>query len=69
MNKHLINLCQVNGAVIERQKYLNKIVQRAPGALSFEIDGTFHRSQDLLHTNNVAAVALSGTQEVQAGTF
>ena len=23
MNKHLINLCQVNGAVTERQKYLN----------------------------------------------
>jgi len=59
MNKHLINMCHISGAALEHDS-IGKVTKRAPGGISFEIDGTFHRSQDLL-TNTTATESLSGS--------
>jgi len=67
MNKHLINLCYVQGEPISRDPS-GKVVLRETGAISFEIDGTFHRSQDLLNTNLASDITLTGSHPVPAGT-
>ena len=67
MNKHLINLCYVQGEPISRDPS-GKVVLRNPGAISFEIDGTFHRSQDLLNTNSAPDIAFTGSHVVPAGS-
>ena len=66
MNKHLINLCYVQGEPISRDPS-GKVVLRNTGAISFEIDGTFHRSQDLLNTNSAPDIAFTGSHVVPAG--
>ena len=43
MNKHLINLCYVQGKPIITDSS-GKVTKREAGAISFEIDGTFQRS-------------------------
>ena len=67
MNKHLINLCYVQGKPISKDKS-GKVLKRETGAISFEIDGTFQRSQDLLDTNSDSSIALSGSHQVPAGS-
>lgn len=66
MNKHLINLCYVQGEPISKNPK-GKVVRRAAGSISFEMDGTFHRSQDLLNTNLNSSISLSGSHSVPSG--
>ena len=66
MNKHLINLCYFPGAPLSRDPS-GKVVVREAGAISFEIDGTFHRSQDLLNKNTASDIALPGSHTVPKG--
>ena len=66
MNKHLINMCYVPGAPISRDPS-GKVVVREQGAISLEIDGTFHRSQDSFNTNSASDIALTGSHTVPKG--
>ena len=68
MNKHLINLCYVPGAPVSKDPN-GKIVRRETGSLSYEIDGIFHRSQDILNTNLASPVALSGAHPIDNGNM
>ena len=67
MNKHLINLCYVQGAPISRDPS-GKIAVREKGAISLEIDGTFHRSQDSFNTNSASDITLTGSHTIPKGT-
>jgi len=60
-------LCYVHGKPLSKDPS-GKVVLREPGAISFEIDGTFHRSQDLLNTNLASDIALTGSHPIDAGT-
>ena len=68
MNKHLINLCYIQGAPI-MQDSVGKVVKREAGAISFQIDGTFHRSQDLLKTSSMSEVGIMSNNPVPSGAM
>lgn len=68
MNKHMVQLCYVQGSPLEYDR-TGQVIQRNSGAFSFEIDGTFHRSSDLLDTNTASDVLLSGSHSVTPGNF
>ena len=64
----MMSICYVKGAVIESDRD-GRVTKRGAGAISFEIDGTFHRSQDLLIANTTHVQQLSGSQPIPPGTF
>jgi hypothetical protein len=68
MNKHLLNLCYIQGVPITRDP-LGKVVKREAGAISFWIDGTYHRSQDLLKNSSVSEVSLMSNDPIPAGAM